>query len=197
MLLKNNNQCWISNQMITHLTYSWPHEPISPSEPNSLYFKLSWNGCQNETNILYNPVGRGDIHKQKLQKKIRNHIQVKIPLQWCAWRSIQNIQVHPVLFCKPNFVFIFKNKQKQVRLVFYKNWIQRTDNTRFYFLIIKYKAVFWFSHVSKITPILYNSLSIDYLIIINYLVFWCCIYIIFNLVKNIKNETLIFFIWGI
>lgn len=25
----------------TCLTYSWPHEPISPSEPNNLYFKLS------------------------------------------------------------------------------------------------------------------------------------------------------------
>lgn len=29
-----------------HLTYSWPHEPISPSEPSNLYFKLSWKSLQ-------------------------------------------------------------------------------------------------------------------------------------------------------
>ena len=38
---------------VAHLTYSWPQEPISPSDPNNLYFKLSWKNWHININFRY------------------------------------------------------------------------------------------------------------------------------------------------
>lgn len=94
-----------------YLTYSWPHEPMSPSQPSNLYFKLSWSNGKWESDQLAKPMINDVDYVQIFKQKNSNDSNdVPFPLQPTLWEQAQTVR-------QPGISENWKTKKREYKLI--------------------------------------------------------------------------------